>query len=59
MINIFFYLARKDVYNSKWFAFEAFAFLHDRDEPRPTINTENVSSSTDSNNTIYIFILYN
>ncbi|XP_060845202.1 uncharacterized protein LOC132924773 [Rhopalosiphum padi] len=33
---------RKDVYTSKWFAFEAFQFLLDRDDPRPTLNTDNL-----------------
>ncbi|CAI6376200.1 unnamed protein product [Macrosiphum euphorbiae] len=32
---------RKDVYVSKWFAFEAFQFLLDRDDPRPTLSTDN------------------
>ncbi|XP_026811560.1 uncharacterized protein LOC113552816 [Rhopalosiphum maidis] len=32
---------RKDVYTSKWFAFEAFQFLLDRDDFRPTLNTDN------------------
>lgn len=35
---------RKEVYTSKWFAFEAFQFLLDRDDPRPTLNTDNVST---------------
>ncbi|KAF5276793.1 hypothetical protein FQR65_LT16172 [Abscondita terminalis] len=36
---------RKEVYISKWFAFKRMHFLLDRDDPRDTVDTEDVSLS--------------
>lgn len=38
-IIIFIFKGRDDVYESPWFAFKSFAFMMDRDTPRPTLNT--------------------
>lgn len=37
------FAGRQDIYVSKWFAFERFHFLLDKDEPKDTLNTETVS----------------
>ncbi len=34
-----------EIYQSKWFAYEAMMFLQDPDDPRSTISNENVSFS--------------
>ncbi|XP_076686022.1 uncharacterized protein LOC143378062 [Andrena cerasifolii] len=35
--------ARHEVYRSKWFAFKRMHFLMDKNQPRRTVNTHNVS----------------
>lgn len=40
-MSIFVYFSGKDsVYVSKWFAFESFRFLSDRDKPAQTVDTD-------------------
>lgn len=33
------YVGTDQVYNSRWFAYEAFRFLEDRDKPREGLNS--------------------
>lgn len=46
--DYFFYFTIKgadEIYKSKWFAYEAMSFLKDRDDPRSTVSSEDVSFS--------------
>lgn len=42
--NIFIVIGAKEVYITKWFAFKNMLFLEDKDQPRPTLSTEVVST---------------
>ncbi|GBP91141.1 hypothetical protein EVAR_24093_1 [Eumeta japonica] len=40
----------KDIYKSKWFAFEALNFLMDRDKPRQGLTTQDTANSEATTN---------
>ncbi|KAL4132187.1 hypothetical protein QTP88_009394 [Uroleucon formosanum] len=55
---------RKEIYASKWFAYESMQFMNDRDDPRPSINTsntsnENISDDIKMNETLLLLLMIN